>query len=141
MNEAVDQMLKRYNCSTSADYYNALKEIVQEFALFGLWRHKFFEHAAFYGGTALRILHGLNRFSEDLDFSLILPDPAFRLENYESGIRRELEAFGFTLEVEVKQKNRETAVQSAFLKGNTLEHLLKVWNASAICQTFIQMKR
>lgn len=126
MHEAVDNMIKRYKCVTSTDYRNALKEIVQEIALFGLWRHKFFEHAAFYGGTALRILHGLNRFSEDLDFSLLKLDPTFQLSNYENGIRRELEMFGFTLEVEVKQKNIETAVQSAFLKGNTVEHLLKV---------------
>ena len=126
MHDAIDQMLKRYTCTTSADYQNALKEIIQEVALFGLWRHKFFEHAAFYGGTALRILHGLNRFSEDLDFSLLEPNPLFYLGNYEQGIRRELEMFGFTLEVEVKQKNLQTAVQSAFLKGNTLEHLLKV---------------
>ncbi len=126
MHDAIDHMLQRYKCTTSADYRNALKEIIQELALFGLWRHKFFEHAAFYGGTALRILHGLNRFSEDLDFSLICPDPAFQLTSYENGIRLELEAFGFTLEVEVQQKNVMTAVQSAFLKGNTLEHLLKV---------------
>lgn len=126
MHEAINQMLKRYKCSTGADYRNALKEIIQELALFGLWRHKFFEHAAFYGGTALRILYGLNRFSEDLDFSLLHPDNTFSLGVYEKGIRSELEALGFTLEVEVKQKNIETAIQSAFLKGNTLEHLLKV---------------
>lgn len=126
MHDAIDHMLQRYKCATSADYRNALKEIIQELSLFGLWRHKFFEHAAFYGGTALRILHGLNRFSEDLDFSLISSNPAFQLASYENGIRLELEAFGFTLEVEVKKKNVDTAVQSAFLKGNTLEHLLKV---------------
>lgn len=126
MKDAVQQLLSRYQCSTSVDYHNALKEVIQEFALFGLWRVKFFEHAAFYGGTALRILYGLNRFSEDLDFSLLHPDPSFSLQQYEDGIRRELEAFGFTLEIEVKTKNIETAVQSAFLKGNTLEHLLKI---------------
>lgn len=119
-------MLQRYKCITSADYHNALKEIVQELALFGLWRHKFFEHAAFYGGTALRILHRLPRFSEDLDFSLLRSDPAFHLKNYEKAIARELEAFGFTLEVEIQEKITQTAIHSAFLKGNTLEHLLKV---------------
>ena len=126
MHESIDQMLKRYKCTSGEDYTNALKEIIQELALFGLWNHKFFEHAAFYGGTALRILHGLNRFSEDLDFSLLKPDPSFQLATYEKGIRQELESFGFTLEIEVKKKNIETAIQSAFLKGNTLEHLLKV---------------
>jgi predicted nucleotidyltransferase component of viral defense system len=126
MDEAIIQMLNKYTCNTSADYRNALKEIIQELTLYGLWRSKFFEHAAFYGGTALRIIHGLNRFSEDLDFSLIKPDASYDLSSYENSVRRELEAFGFTLEVEVKQKNAETAIQSAFLKGNTLEHLLKI---------------
>jgi predicted nucleotidyltransferase component of viral defense system len=61
-------MLSTYNCKTTRDYENALKEIIQEIALLGLWRTNFYEHAAFYGGTALRILYGLPRFSEDLDF-------------------------------------------------------------------------
>ena len=68
---AILHMLDRYECSTEKDYTNALKEIIQEIALLGLWRAGFFEKAAFYGGTALRIFHGLNRFSEDLDFSLL----------------------------------------------------------------------
>jgi len=119
-------MLDRYRCESRDDYRTALKEILQEIALFGLWRNKFFEHAAFYEGTALRILYGLNRFSEDLDFTLLRPDSGFSLENYEKSMRRELEAFGFSLTVEVKKKNRQTAVQSAFIKGTTLFHLLKI---------------
>ncbi|NGX42767.1 MAG: hypothetical protein K940chlam7_01054, partial [Chlamydiae bacterium] len=70
-------MLQRYKCVTEDDYTNALKEIIQEVALLGLWRAKFFEHAAFYGGTALRILYRLNRFSEDLDFSLLKKNRQF----------------------------------------------------------------
>ena len=65
MNEALEFMLGRYDCKSRKDYENALKEIIQEVALLGLWRAKFFERAAFYGGTALRILYGLDRFSED----------------------------------------------------------------------------
>ncbi len=126
MNDAIAQMLKKYTCTTSAEYRNALKEIIQQLALYGLWRGKFFEHAAFYGGTALKIIHGLNRFSEDLDFSLLISDPSYDLSKYENAVQKELEAFGFTMEVEVKKKNMETAVQSAFLKGNTLEHLLLI---------------
>jgi len=136
MNEAITQMLERYKCVTSVDYQNALKEIIQELALFGLWRSKFFEHAAFYGGTALRILYRLNRFSEDLDFSLLKPNADFKLQNYEEGVRKELEAFGFSLQVEVKKKNTQTMVQSAFLKGNTLEHLLKVGMPSRLNKQF-----
>jgi len=71
VNQVVELMLKRYNCQTRPQYERALKEILQELALIGLWRARFFEHAAFYGGTGLRILYGLNRFSEDLDFTLL----------------------------------------------------------------------
>jgi predicted nucleotidyltransferase component of viral defense system len=65
MNEALEFMLKRYVCKSRKDFENALKEIIQEVALLGLWRAKFFDKAAFYGGTALRIVYGLDRFSED----------------------------------------------------------------------------
>jgi len=68
MHEAVTRMLAKYEPKSVDDSVRALREIIQEVALLGLWRAKFFEHAAFYGGTALRILYGLVRFSEDLDF-------------------------------------------------------------------------
>ena len=71
MDQAIINMLKQYKCVTDNDYDNALKQIIQQVVLLGLWRAKFFEHAAFYGGTALRILYQLDRFSEDLDFSLL----------------------------------------------------------------------
>ncbi len=82
MTPAVRAMLARYQCETGQDYVNALKEIIQEIALLGLWRAKFFEHAAFYGGSALRILYELDRFSEDLDFSLLKPKSDFKLSPY-----------------------------------------------------------
>ncbi|VAW76979.1 FIG00678143: hypothetical protein, partial [hydrothermal vent metagenome] len=68
---------------------------MQEIALLGLWRGKFFEKAAFYGGTALRILYGLDRFSEDLDFSLRAPMRGFELDKYSPALEKELRAFGF----------------------------------------------
>ena len=70
MNAALQTLIDRYQPVTSQDWENALREIVQELALLGLWRSKFFEHAAFYGGTAVRIFHGLPRFSEDMVRSL-----------------------------------------------------------------------
>jgi len=82
MHEIISVMLSRYACKTYQDYQNALKEIIQEISLLGLWRGKFFEKAAFYGGTALRILYGLDRFSEDLDFSLLEPNRKFELNHY-----------------------------------------------------------
>jgi hypothetical protein len=101
-----------------------MREILQEVALLGLWRSKFFEHAAFYGGTALRILYGLDRFSEDLDFSLLVPDATFELAGYLPALERELAGFGFKAEGKIERKSVDTAVQSAFLKAHTLQVML-----------------
>jgi hypothetical protein len=126
MNPAIEAMLARYAIADDADRMRALREILQETALLGLWRGKFFEHAAFYGGTALRVLYGLDRFSEDMDFSLLKPAPDFSLQPYCGFIRDELKAFGFKAEVEVKKKSRDSRIRSAFLKADTLEQLLVV---------------
>lgn len=126
MREAVTEMLARYECQRVEDTSRALREILQELALLGLWRAKFFEKAAFYGGTALRILYGLDRFSEDLDFSLLEPMPDFDLKRYSDALERELAAFGFEVRVERKGKAVGTAVQSAFLKANTANELLVI---------------
>jgi predicted nucleotidyltransferase component of viral defense system len=123
---AVTAMLERYRPVTARDYEDALKEIIQEIALLGLWRAKFFEHAAFYGGTALRILYGLDRFSEDLDFSLLKPQPGFRLEPYLGAIKAELASLGIAVKVEARDKRVETAIDSAFIKAGTREHLLRI---------------
>ena len=126
MQSAVAQMLARYDCRSSDDYVRALREILQEIALLGLWRSKFFEKAAFYGGTALRILYGLDRFSEDLDFSLLEPRPDFDLSGYSTALEKELKAFGFDVRMEQKNKSVTTAVQSAFLKADTVNQLLVI---------------
>ena len=124
MHEAVARMLAKYEPKSIDESVRALREIIQEAALLGLWRAKFFEHAAFYGGTALRILYGLDRFSEDLDFSLLEPSPDFNLSRYTSSLEKELLAFGFNVRVEMVNKTEVTAVQSAFLKANTRNELL-----------------
>ena len=103
-----------------------MREIIQEVTLLGLWRARFFEHAAFYGGTCLRILHGLDRFSEDLDFSLLAPTPDFSLQRFSAALEEEVRAFGFNLRVESVDKTAETAVQSAFLKANTRNELMVI---------------
>ena len=126
MNRAVAAMLERYDRRSLDDYLNAMREILQEIALCGLWRGKFFERAAFYGGTALRILHGLDRFSEDMDFSLITPDASFNLAPYCAFMEDELSAWGFTPHIKIKEKTAESAVNSAFLKINTKELLLTI---------------
>src|SRR3990167_5109565 len=126
MDQVIFAMLEQYTCISDNDYENALKQIMQQIALLGLWRAKFFEHAAFYGGTALRILYQLDRFSEDLDFSLLSSNTAFKLDEYLHAIQIELESFGFTCQIAMKDKNRETDIQSAFLKANTQKHLIQI---------------
>lgn len=126
MNEAVARMMARYKCRRLEDYVRALREILQEIALLGLWRSKFFEKGAFYGGTALRILYGLDRFSEDLDFSLLQPQPNFDLSRYSKALQTEMQSFGFEVTVDSKEKRTPGAVQSTFLKANTLQQLLAI---------------
>lgn len=126
MNDAVRQMLDSYACTTRDEYVNAVREILQQVALLGLWRSKFFEHAAFYGGTALRILHGLDRYSEDLDFSLLKPDEGFSLGDYGKALQRELASFGFDVGFAVRGRQADSAIESAFLKANTLRQLIVV---------------
>ncbi len=125
MNPVIGKMLQEFSPRSNDDYANALREIIQQVVLFGLWRSKFFERAAFYGGTALRILHGLDRFSEDMDFSLKAPDPCFRLEVYSDYLCRELSGLGFEIEM-LPGRKRRTDIATAFLKGNTLSHFLLV---------------
>ena len=98
----------------------ALREIMQEIALAGLQRSGFFEKAAFYGGTALRIFYGLDRFSEDLDFSLLEVNPEFSLEPYMNGMVTEFKALGMEVSVREKKKTSETNIDSAFLKSETV---------------------
>ncbi len=119
-------MLRPYNPVTPLDWTHAIREVVQEIALLGLWRSGFFEEAAFYGGTALRIFHGLNRFSEDLDFSLLEEGGSVRLESALASIKTELAAWGLSFEAESKSSGNRTGIESAFLKGNTRINLLNV---------------
>jgi len=126
MKPALQELMGRYAPQTRAEYESALREIVQELALLGLWRSKFYEHAVFYGGTALRIFHGLRRFSEDLDFSLLKPDATFDPHPYLRAVEEELTAFGFSVEVERRQKSVDSAIESAFIKGETSVNLLLI---------------
>ena len=126
MNPALKDMLDAYQPQTPADYQNAAREILQEIALLGLWRGGFFERAAFSGGTALRIFHGLRRFSEDLDFTLVEPRDETRLERYLPGVATELESWGFSFEAEAKSGGSESGIESAFLKGSTQLNLLHI---------------
>lgn len=123
---ALTGLIDRYQPRSSQDYQNAVREIVQEMALLGLWRTAFYEHAAFYGGSALRIFHGLQRFSEDLDFSLLQPKHDFSLKPYLESVADELMAWGFEFRAEGVEKNKASSIESVFLKGSTMINLLQI---------------
>lgn len=124
MNSAIDAMLSRYNPKNNKERENAIKEIIQEIALSGLYRGGFFDKAAFYGGTCLRLFYGLNRFSEDLDFALLEKGSDFKLDDYFPDLKREFESYGIDMNIEAKKKDENAIVQSAFLKGNALMLML-----------------
>lgn len=124
MNTVIEEMMKSYQVDNIYDRKNAMKEIMQEIVLCGLSRAGFFKEAAFYGGTALRIFYGLDRFSEDLDFSLEQINLDFDLCSYFPVLEKEVKAFGLNVEIQEKEKTKDSNIRSAFLKGNTKEHLL-----------------
>jgi predicted nucleotidyltransferase component of viral defense system len=114
------EWIAEYNPKNEEETLAAMREIMQEIALAALSRTDFFKKAAFYGGTALRIFHGLNRYSEDLDFSLLETDPSFSLTPYFSAITDEFEALGIRVSIREKDKRIKTPIESAFLKSETL---------------------
>lgn len=133
MNDTViEQMISQYKVTSEYDRINAMKEVIQEIVLCGLSRAGFFKTAAFYGGTALRMFYGLQRFSEDLDFSLMEKNPDFALEEFFPILIDEVNAYGLDMEIQKKDKTKQSAVQSAFVKGNTREHLLLFYPGEAL---------
>lgn len=130
MNNAIEAMLAKYNPQNNNERENAIKEIIQEIALAGLSRGGFFKKAAFYGGTCLRIFHGLNRFSEDLDFALVEKDPNFKLDVFFPSLEKEFQSYGIEMIIERKKKEDEEEVQSAFLKGSTLTLMMSFFPKS-----------
>lgn len=116
----IKEWLETYKPASREDAAQALREIMQEIALAGLHRAGFFEKAAFYGGTALRIFYGLDRFSEDLDFSLLEVNPGFTLNKYMDAVVAEFESLGMQVSVREKLKANQTNIESAFLKSETI---------------------
>lgn len=119
MNQFFENALKRYQINSATDKQNAIYEITQQVVLAGLHRGGFFDRAAFYGGTCLRLFHQLPRFSEDMDFSLLSPDGDFKFENYFLPIIDEFDSLGRKVEIKKKDKKTFERVDSAFLKDNT----------------------
>lgn len=118
-NPFFENVLKGYQLSTLKEKQNAIYEITQQVVLAGLHRGGFFDRAAFYGGTCLRLFHHLPRFSEDMDFSLLAPDDGFKFENYFQAIIDEFDSLGRKVEIKKKDKKTFGKVESAFLKDTT----------------------
>lgn len=123
--ELIQERLLSYQCQTVLEQENALKEIAQEIALLALARSDFFKIAAFQGGTCLRILYNLQRFSEDLDFILLKPDPFFSWESYIRKMADEFGAYGYILEVTNRAELNKN-VKSTFLKMDSVGGLLVI---------------
>jgi len=116
----IKEWLEEYNPRNEVEILSSLREIMQEITLAGLSRTDFFEKAALYGGTALRIFYSLDRYSEDLDFSLLRPDSNFSIEPYFKAILDEFKSLGLTVSIKEKKKTEQTAIDSAFLKAETI---------------------
>lgn len=135
MDNVIMQIIESIKQEDGANERRAIQEAIQQVALAGLYRAGFFNKAAFYGGTCLRVFHGLDRFSEDLDFSLLSEDEKFDLGVYLDTVRREFSAYGIEVDFERKQKTAQTNIQSAFLKSNT-----EIWDISPKIQGNIKVK-
>jgi hypothetical protein len=120
---AIQDRLNSYGCASTVEEEQALREITQEIVLAALGRTSFFDKAAFQGGTCLRIFHGVNRFSEDLDFTLKLPDGSFELGGYLNAVLEDLGAFGYRIEID-DRSGVDEVVKKAFLKDDSIGRLL-----------------
>ena len=125
MIELIQERLASYNAANQLEEEYAVKEILQDVALYGLWRTGFFDIAAFQGGTCLRIVHGMSRFSENLDFILKQPDPDFSWPVYLQGMVQCFEEFG--LKSEILDKSRmDQRIKKAQIKDNSICHQLNL---------------
>jgi predicted nucleotidyltransferase component of viral defense system len=121
----IRRRLQSYNCKTNIEENQAIREITQEVILAALGRGDFFKHALFQGGTCLRIFYGLNRFSEDMDFILLEPDPDFRLKDHLRRLTDELAAYGYNIEI-TDRSRADSTVKKAFLKDSSLGKVINL---------------
>lgn len=126
----LNQMLNNYDVNNIEEKKNAIKEIIQEVILAALSKTDFFTHAAFYKGTALRIFYNIDRFSEDLDFTLLTKNESFSIEKYIPTIKNTISSFGLNFDIEVKDKTFDSNIDSAFIKGNTRETFVVIYSKS-----------
>lgn len=123
----IQQMIEKYGANTVNEKKNAIKEVLQEVILAGLSKTDFFTKAAFYGGTALRIFYGMERFSEDLDFTLLTTSNTFDINKYLKPVSEIVKSLGLHFEVSRKEKTKKSTIESAFIKGDTKETLITIY--------------
>lgn len=136
----IDNMLARYEINSEEEHKLAIREIMQEIALAGLYRGGFFNKAAFYGGTCLRIFYDLDRFSEDLDFSLLEKNKKFSLDPYFKSITEEFVSLGFEVDITSKKKTSNSTIESAFLKKNSSIYDLSIQKNNSVSTKAIKIK-
>lgn len=122
----IDEIIKSYNSKTIDETKFAIRELLQKIVLIGLSKGDFFNYASFYGGTALRIFYDLNRYSEDLDFTLNLIDESFKLDPFIDKIKEVGLAYGLNLDISTKTKKIESPIESAFAKLNTYQTFISL---------------
>ena len=125
MKDLVQKRLDSYQCKTAEEEESALKEITQEIALYALSKNDFFQHASFQGGTCLRIVHDLERFSEDLDFSLIYPNLDYQIAPFIEKAAHFMKDFGFLIEITGKERV-DNFVQMRFTKDDSIKLMLNL---------------
>ena len=123
----IQQMIEKHGANTVNEKKNAIKEVLQEVILAGLSKTDFFTQAAFYGGTALRIFYGMERFSEDLDFTLLTTSNTFDINKYLKPVSEIVKSLGLHFEVSRKEKTKKSTIESAFIKGDTKETLITIY--------------
>jgi hypothetical protein len=139
MIDIIKDKLRQYGAGNALEEENAVKEILQEIALYALWRADFFDVALFQGGTSLRILHRLPRFSEDLDFLLRAPDPDFDWSPYLKILREVIAQFGLKLDAQPKAR-MDTAIRQALLKSDSIASQLDLSFAGSTRPGTIRIK-
>lgn len=123
MKDLIQKRLERYNAKNAEEELMGLKEITQEVILYSLYNSGFFEKASFLGGTSLRILHGIDRFSEDLDFSTKTIQDGLEFDRYLEEAGRTMVAYGYDLSINKKDLD-DRAVQSRFIKDDSIKKVL-----------------
>ena len=135
MDRIVKKMLDRLAPSTLFEVKTGIRQVAVEIILCALSRSGFFKLAALNGDTARRIQYGLDGFSHTLEFSLLKPDPGFRIEKFLPVIEKELRSYGLNFQSELKDNGKDSFFSSAYLYGNTEEHMLMLCDDKELAES------